>query len=385
MKYRFPHFPSLLLSLVIVALLSACGGGEKTYPDTIEGKKEHLADLQKQLTTITQQVTVIEQDIAKSDPNAAKGKKTAVTVIKLAPESLTHFVKVQGSVSSNKNVMVSPQAPGKILSVTVKEGQQVKAGDLLAQLDDNVLRKNMAQLQTGLDLARVIFNKQKSLWDKQIGTEIQYLQAESQVKSLEQQLAALESQADMYKITAPISGTIDMSNAKVGEYAAPGMPAFKIVNNNSLVIKSELAENYLPYVRRGDNVKIFFPTLNRDISVRLSRIGEEIHPMNRTFTVEAELPASSAFKPNMLGELSINDQNKSNAIVIPIETIQKGEDHDYVYIAVSQGGKYVAQRRPITLGLSQGDKVEVLTGLSSGDQLITTNLQDMAEGQEVGF
>lgn len=374
------YFIPLLLTVVLIA---ACGGGEG---GSLEAKKKKLAGLRKQLTTLNSEIATLEEEIAKADPSAkAQTKVIPVKVLRLDPQSLNHFVKVQGNVEASRNMTVSPQMPGKITAIYVKEGQTVKAGAKLAQIDDQVMRKNMAQLQTGLELAKTVFAKQKALWDKQIGTEIQYLQAENQVKTLEQQMATLETQLEMYQIVAPIDGTIEKVVPKVGELASPGYPAFRIVNKSELVIKGEFAESYIPYIRTGDAVKVSFPVLNKEISAKVSRIGEEINPMNRTFTVEVALPANAQVKPNMLGEVSVNDQNKANIILLPISAVQKGEETDYVYVAVNQGGKFVAARRNITLGLSQGDQVEVLSGLASGDQLITTGLQDMSEGQEVQF
>lgn len=371
--------------LVAALLFQVACGGEKA-DNSLAGKQKKLKELQSQLQKLNGEISAIEADIAKLDPNAAaKAKQMLVTVKDLAPQTMTHFIKAQGTVSSNRNVMVGAQAPGKITAIYVKEGQFVNEGTLLAKVDDAILRKSREQLQTAYNLAKTMYTKQKALWDKQIGTEIQYLQAETQMKSLEQQLAALDTQIEMYEIKAPIAGTVDMVNSKVGEMASPGFPSFKIVNKTDLVIKAEFAESFIPYVKKGDAVKVVFPAIGKDFAARVSRIGEEVNPMNRTFTVEIDLPQSTMLKPNMIGEVSVNDQNKSSAIVVPINAVQKGETSDYVYVAINQGGKTVASRRNVTLGLSQGDNVEVASGLQSGDRLITSGIMDLSEGQEVSF
>ncbi|RMG71942.1 MAG: efflux RND transporter periplasmic adaptor subunit, partial [Bacteroidetes bacterium] len=322
---------------------------------------------------------------ARLNPDAApKVKQTAVSTLTLKPTTFEHFVKVQGQVEANQNIMVSPLVSGRITRIFVREGQQVKAGQLLAQIDDAIMRRSIEEVKTSLDLATIMFEKQRDLWAQEIGTEIQYLTAKNQKEALERRLATLEEQLDLNRIKAPIAGTIDEIMPKVGEMVTPGMPAFRIVNARDLSLKASLSEAYIPYVRPGDEVKITFPALDRSIDAKVSTVGQFINPQDRTFDVEVKLPSSPDFKPNMFGEIAINDRNIEEAIVVPLPLVQQSERGSFVYVA-EQGadGSLVARRRSLVLGLSYGSQVQVIEGLQAGDQLINAGYKDLSDGQRL--
>ena len=299
--------------------------------------------------------------------------------------SFDHFVEVQGVVEANSNVMVSSATGGKITRILARKGQKVRKGQLLAQLDDAVMRSSIEEVKTQLELAKIMFTKQENLWNQQIGTEVQYLTSKNQKEALEKRLNTLEEQLDMNKIKAPIGGTVDEIMPKVGEILAPGMPAFRIVNSSDLSLVAQMSEKYIPYVRRGDLVKIHFPTLNKDIEAKISIVGQAIDALARTFKVEVKLPNDPMLKANMYGKISVNDQSRADAITIPQGLIQKSELGEYVFVAEKEGEKWLARRKNIKTDLSYDGEVEVVSGLEAGDRLIIAGYKGLSDGQVISF
>lgn len=377
----------LIISLLSLGMiLSACGKkGPSSPAATLQQKKQALQTKKSELLALNQEISQLQAEINELDPESKiKVRQTPVTAEAVAKETFQHFVEVQGKVEANRNIQVSPQMGGRITKINVREGQSVRSGQLLAQLDDAIMRSSIEEVKTALDLAKIMFEKQENLWKQEIGTEIQFLTAKNQMESLERKLATLNEQLDMYKIFSPISGTVDEILPKLGEMVSPGFPAFRIVNPSDLSLKADLSEAYTPYIRRGDVVKVNFPTLNREIDGRVSLVGSSIDANDRTFRVEVKLPSDADFKPNMYGQLSINDQTITDAIAIPFGVVQYSETGPYVFVATeSADGTWKASQRSITVGLNTAGKIEVKSGLSTGDLLITSGYKGLSEGQEI--
>jgi len=366
----------------LLLLASGCGSQQA---EGIEAKKAKLKKLKTEQLQLNNQIKELETEIASLDPSSASNARIVpVTVSTLQKKQFKHYVKVQGEVEANQNIIVSPQTSGNITEILVREGQRVNKGQVLARIDDAVIQRNIEEIKTQLELAETLYQKQKKLWEQEIGTEVQYLTSKNQKETLERRLETLQEQADMAQVMAPISGTVDKIIPKIGEAIAPGAPFFQIVNNRDLHLKAEIAEAYIPYVKEGDSVKIEFPTLNKTIRTRISSVAQAIDPESRTFEIETQLPPDDNFKANMFGDIAINDRTFEETITIPINVIQRSETGSFVYIAEpSSDSTWVAKRKEIETGLSYDGKISVQDGLESGDKLIIAGYKDMSDGQLV--
>ncbi|MEL6254642.1 MAG: efflux RND transporter periplasmic adaptor subunit [Bacteroidota bacterium] len=371
----------LLPFLAMVAI--SCSSGE---PQTLEGKKAVLEAKKKELIALNKEIDQLQTEIESLDPEMANQvRRIPVNTLDLTHSKFQHFVKVQGQVEANKNIMVSAMQPGRITAIYVREGQSVGKGALLAQLDDAVMKSSISEVESSLELAEIMYNKQAKLWEQEIGTEVQYLTAKNQKESLERRLATLKEQLKLSKVYAPISGVVDEIMPKVGEMLNPGYPAFRIVNASDLSLKANLSEVHLPYIKRGDKVKVSFPTINMETEAKVTAVGQSIDPNNRTL-VEVKLPNNRLFKANMFGEISVNDQTVDEAIVIPLELIQQTDIGQFVYIVEkNEKGAWLSKRKNIQLGLSAEGEVLVKEGLAVGDKLVTIGYKDLSDGQEVVF
>lgn len=374
----------ILFLLTATFLVTACGGEKQ--PNTLAEKKAALAKLKTDAKSLTEKIAKLDAEIKAADPSMKAAEKILPVVTQtLQPRSFKSFIEIQGTVETKNTATATPRMAGTYTTVYVKEGQTVKSGQLLAKIDNAILRDQIAALKQQMELANTVFEKQKSLWDQKIGTEIQFLQAKNNKESLEKNLAVLETQVDMYNVYAPISGAVEKVMAKTGEIAAPGMPLASIVNLGSLKATANVPDTYLSNIRMGDLVKVKLPDLSREINAHVTFISKLVNPANRTFKIEASIPSSSDIKPNMVSILNISDINKSNAIVINQNYIQSTEFGDVVYVAETEGNKKVAKARKIKTGVSYNGEIEIIEGLQAGDLIVTEGYQDLVDGQVISF
>ncbi|SFD02283.1 RND family efflux transporter, MFP subunit [Spirosoma endophyticum] len=370
-------------AIALVSLLAACSGEKKTG---VEGKRNELAELKTQEAELTAKIKALEADLKKLDPTKKEEARTKdVQVAPLTISTFRHFVELQGTIDAKNNVQVSPKSGGVVTAVYVKEGDYVKAGQRIAQVDDQLLRESVSEVKTQLSLANTVFEKQEALWKQQIGTEIQYLQAKNNKESLERRMSTLNAQIGQSTVTAPIAGVVDQVNVKIGQSAAPGMGLVRVVNLSQLKVVAKVADSYAGSVRKGDAITVEFPDLQRTLNSHISFVATTVDPLSRTFTIEAPLPSDNALKPNMLARIKINDRTLAKAIVINQNLIQSTENGQLVYVAVNEGGKKIAKAKTVKTGQSYGGKVAITEGLQAGDQIVTAGYQDLVDGQPISF
>lgn len=345
------------------------------------GKKEQLESLKKQYAEMGNQIKKLEAELNLNDSTSIKYKDVAVT--EALPGKFDHYIEVQGKVDGEDNVAVSAEMSGAVMQVFVKEGDRVAKGQTLAQLDNSVIEKQIEGVRQQLDFATTVFEKQKKLWDQKIGSEIQYLTAKNNKESLEKNLATINNQLSMTRIKSPINGTVEEVNLKVGQMAMPGSAAFRVVNFSNAKIMADIAEVYAAKVKTGNTVKIFFPDFNKEVNSIVRFSSKYINPVNRTFTVEMRVgpTAGVEYRANMLAVVKINDYSKNDVISLPINLVQDSPSGRYVFLAVDENGKLTARRQKVELGQNYNGLVEIVSGLKSGDKVITTGYNSLVEGQ----
>jgi membrane fusion protein (multidrug efflux system) len=387
---------------LIAVLLVACGSkAAKDSKAELGDKKVKLEKLKKQQDELNKQVADLEKEIAKLDPSSATKPKLVVYSV-IGADSFSHFIDLQGKIDATNVAMVAPQGQGGVVrAVLVKQGQQVRKGQLILKLDDAVARQGVVAAQqqisgikAQLDQAQSIYERQQNLWKQNIGTEIQVLNAKTNVEALQSQLRGAEAnvrlaqeQANMSNVTAGISGTIDVVNVKVGEFfsaASAGNPGtgIRIVNTGELKITAQVPENYLGRVKEGSVVEVVLPESgNKTFVTKISVVGKLIYDDTRSFYIEAKIPAGNDYRPNQIASVKIRDYATSNAITIPVNTLQNDEKGKYVMVAVKEGDKLVARKKQVMVGELYGEKLEVKSGLLAGDQVIIEGFQNLYEGQ----
>jgi len=391
-----------LAAIIGLMFLSACGSsGKKEKESTITDKKVELEKLKTDKSKTEEKIKTLEAEIEKLDTGAAKTEKVKlVSVMLVTAQNFQHFIDLQGRIDAENISYISPRGMGgQVRQIFVKRGDNVKKGQLLLKLDDVVARQNVVAMQqsmgsvkTQLDLARSIYQRQKNLWNQNIGTEVQLLQAETNVKSLENQLKTMQEnikvaqeQASLSNVYSDVSGVADEVNIHVGEtFTGSPMAGIKIINTSNLKVVVDIPENYLSRVKKGTHVEIVVPDVAKTFNTFISIISQSVNSTTRGYTAEVKIPYDASLKPGQAAEVKILDYSNANGIVIPVNLVQSDEKSKYVYVLEKiSNGKTVAKKKQVVIGEVYGDKVEIKQGLTAGEQLISEGYQSLYEGQTI--
>ena len=377
--------------LIITITLLSCGGEKNQSVETIIASgdlatiRAKKSEVEKAQLELANQLDLLNAEIKKLDTNK---KLSQITTFKAKEEIFNHFLELQGSVSTKQNLVIFPEYSGILSNVYVREGQRVSKGQLLAKIDDGGLEQQLAQLQIQADLAKTTFKRQERLWNQKIGSEIQYLQAKSTFEAQEKAVNQMKSQLAKTEVRAPFSGTIDDVITEQGSVVAPGASQLmRIVNLEDMYIETAVPEAYLTSVTYGKPVKVEFPVLGKQIDTKIRQTGSFINPANRTFKIEVDVPNNDGMiKPNLTAKLKINDYTNNNAILIPLSVIsENAQGQQYVYVVEEVNTNNVGKTKRVIIetGKSQGDNIEVLSGLEIGMNVVEEGARSVKEGQDV--
>lgn len=381
MNHKNTFLGLLPLTILAVSLFSCSGNG-----DTIEAKQQQLGKLKEKHAELARDIKKLETEILAMDPKALDPtlSATLITTLPILEQPFNHFVEVRGNIESRSNVTVSSEMMGRVIRRRVKEGDRVSAGQVLMELDGSVLQSNMAELETSIDLAKTVYERQSNLWKQNIGTEIQYLQAKNNLESLERRLATLKAEMSKLVVRAPFSGSIEKLLVLEGEMLSPGSPVARLTGSTDIYLNAEVSEKFVGKFAPGDSVEVRLLSLGETIKSKISSVGSTINPNNRTFTVEVSLPnAPEAIKPNMLAVVTMRDYSNPQAIVIPAALILNDRIGTYVWALAEENGLKTASKRYVKPGQMSAQQIEILEGLSVGDVLVDKGFREMNEGMLV--
>ncbi|MEP2060116.1 MAG: efflux RND transporter periplasmic adaptor subunit [Maribacter litoralis] len=381
----------LPILLIAVISLYSCGGKDQSVAEIIS--EQNLEAIRAKKNEITTQQKLIDAQLKSLDSAIAilgnEEKLPLVNTLTAKKEVFNHYLELQGDVSTKQNVLIYPEMAGTLQRVHVKEGDRVSRGQVLATIDDGGLSSQLNQLKTQASLAKTTFERQERLWNQNIGSEIQYLQAKTNYEAAENMVSQAESQLGKSTIRAPFSGIIDDVIKDQGTVVAPGQGSevFRIVNLSDMFIEVEVPEAYIGNVTKGKEALVYFPVLGDSIVTKIRETGNFINPANRSFEAEIPVPNKEGkIKPNLTAKVNINDYTSENAILIPTSIIsENAEGEQYVFVAdeASAEGESVVKRTIITTGKTQGAEIEVLTGLNDGDHIIKEGARSVKDGQKV--
>ncbi|HEY8388303.1 MAG TPA: efflux RND transporter periplasmic adaptor subunit [Parasegetibacter sp.] len=378
------HLKSVFLALTVLAIV---GGGCGNAGNELDKKKAELDKLKEKQEGIESQIKELEQEIAKLDTSAAasSAKPKLVALEKVTVGKFTHYIDLQGRVDAENIAWVTPRGMGgQVREIFVKRGDRVTKGQLLLRLDDVLQRQQIDQLQTQLDYAKDLYQRQQNLWKQNIGSEVQVLSAKNNVESLEKQMRTLQEQLEMTRVYAQISGIADEVNIKVGEnFTGSPLAGIKIVNTSSLKVVADVPENYLGKVKQGTPVKISIPDIGKEINASVSVISQSIGASTRGFVVEIKIPYDAQLRPNQLANVSIQDYAVDKAVTVPVNIVQTDEQGKFVLVASYENGKMYARKRAVQLGEVYGNNVEIKSGLDENDTIISEGYQTLFEGQPI--
>lgn len=375
----------------IMGLVVACGNNEeKSVEDVIATQdlseiRAKKAELSTQQSELSKKIDQLDEEIKKLDKNR---NFALVSIDTLTEQKFRHYAEVQGNVATDENILIYPEYSGILTSVKVNEGERVSKGQVLATIDDGGLRNQLAQLEAQARLAKTTYERQQRLWEQNIGSEIQYLESKTNYEALESSVNQLKSQLAKTVVRAPFSGVIDDVISEQGEVVNPGQnQLFRLISLDKMYVEADVPENYLSKIRKGTDVKVQISSVGKEFEGKVSQVGNNINPNNRTFRIEVAVPNEEGMiKPNQIATIKLNDYTSETAMVVPENSIQKnamGESLVYLYEPNSNSSTGTAKKAVVEVGYTYNDSIEVVNGLNGGDILITEGSKNLREGQEV--
>jgi len=380
----------LLFSAALI--LNACSTKKEPSLEEILATNniEQITSEKIKIDAALQELTANLNKLNRKLTSLNKDKNTPlITTFKVQEEAFTHYIELQGNVQTKQNVLVYPEVPGILKEVLVKEGQQVKKGQILAVIDDGGLAQQVLLSQTNEQLAKTTFERQKRLWNEKIGSEIQFLQAKASYTSQKNATNQLKQQLKKFTVYAPFSGIIDDIFKEKGTVVAPGQRSelFRVINLSNMYIETDVPENYITSITKGKKVEVNFPILGKIVNSKIRQVGNFINPTNRSFKIEVGVPNQDLdIKPNLTAKLKLNDYTNTKAILIPQSIIsENAEGQQFIYVVKDkrENNLAIAERLVIETGKTQGDFIEVTKNLNTDTEIILEGARSVNNGQAV--
>ena len=382
-----------IITIIILVIIVVSCSESQTTKLSIDGliaegnevtlKKKQI-ELKNQLQSVNEDLEKIEEVLNSDDNNA---KNPLVTTFIAKESNFMHFLELQGNVVTKQNIILYPEFAGTLTNMYVKEGQLVKRGQKLARVDDGGLSQQIAQVEVQIAFSETTYQRQKRLWEQKIGSEIQYLQAKAQAEAQANAVLQLEKVLAKAQITAPFSGVIDQVLKDPGTVVSPGnrSEVFRLINLSHMYIEVDVPEGYLGAVTKGKKAGVYFPVLQDSVNAVVRETGNYINPNNRSFSAEIAVNnPNGSIKPNLNARVHINDYTNENALLIPQSVIsENAAGEQYAYVAELNNGEAIAKRHIITTGKTQGDFVEITSGISAGDLIIKEGARSVKDAQAV--
>ncbi len=379
----------ILFTILTISLLVSCGNKEEKQFNTVlsKGSLEELrakkAEIQEKVDALNTKIETINSKIAeKSD---VEEKSILVTTFKAKDTIFKHYLELQANVQTNQNIVITAEFSGMLVDIFVSEGQNVTKGQKLAKIEDGGLSQQLAQLEIQAQLAQTTYERQKRLWDQEIGSEIQFLQAKSNYEAQEKAIAQLQEQIEKTVIKAPFSGFVDDIITDKGTIVAPGAQIIRLVNLSEMYLEADVPESYIGSITQGTLAKVNIPVLHEELTTEVALASNYINPGNRSFRIKIDVPNEKGLiKPNLTAKAKINDYTNEKAIQVPVSILSENANGDqYVYLAKKENGELVAKRAIVTTGRTENGKIEILTGITAGDQVLLEGARSVKDGQKI--
>ncbi|MFC4815695.1 MULTISPECIES: efflux RND transporter periplasmic adaptor subunit [unclassified Flavobacterium] len=375
----------ILLSLVAIFLF-ACGSKDNgtSIDQLIETK--NVQELKNKRTVLQADLTKIDQALANLEK---KSEEALVEVITVKDTVFNHYLEIQGNVDTKENILIQPEMPGALIALNVKAGQRVGKGQVLGRVDDSGMSQQLASIQTQYELAKTTFERQKRLWDQKIGSEIQYLQAKTQMVSLQKSVAQMKAQLEKTVIKAPFTGVIDEVFVERGEIvSANPQGLMRIVNLSNMYVSTQVPETYVGKLQVGTVVEADITSVGKTYQGKVRQVGKSINPANRSFGIEVSVPnPEGLLRPNQVAKLKIIDYTNRSAIVVPADVIQQdAQGNKFVYVVNNATDKSgTAKKAIVKVGQSSNNTTEIKSGLNKGDVIVSEGANTVSEGMKLTF
>lgn len=363
------------VSLILLALLLASCGNDVD-------KKKQLAQYKDQLTELKKEISALEDAI--ESEGGTKSNAVNVNTEVVRPQTYNHYIEATGKVQADQNTTVSAEGPGKITRIVVTEGDRVRRGQALAYLNNDAIESQIEQIKAGLQLSTTTFERRKKLWDQQIGSEIEYLQAKADKEAQQQNLKTLEAQLSMLTIKSQIDGVVDEVFQKSGEIAGPAIPFARVVNIDNIYVNAEVGERFVGMINDGDSTTVHIPALNETIDATIFRSSTVINDVSRTFRVRINLNNTEhKIKPNLISVVTLKVYSADSLLIVPSILVKQDFEGDFLFVVEQRDGKTYAKKTYVKSMFDTDNKTIISDGLKDGDTIVAQGYNQIVNGTEI--
>ena len=378
------------ISILTLIIISCNSSGSSNITSLIEnGDLEELKKRKKEyvdtMNTMQVELNEINDGIAFLDENE---KLTLVSNYEIKEKVFNSYMEAQANLKTRKNVLILPEFQGTLEKIFVYEGQYVKKGKLLAEINDSGLKEQLDQLTIQANFAKENFERTERLWNNNIGSEIQFLKSKTDFESSQKMVEQMKDRLAKTKIYAPFDGEIDEIISNQGSNLIPGVSQIlRLVNLDKIYAEASVSEKYISFIEEGTEAIVQIPLLGKEIKSQIIQTGNFINPSNRTFRVEVPVEnIDKKIKQNLDAKIKINIYSKDDAVVIPLRIVREdasGKNFVYVMNQDVKEGVYITSKTFISLGNKNNTDVEVTEGLKIGDMLVLEGASIVEDSQRV--
>ena len=304
----------------------------------------------------------------------------SVTTVTIEPKTIDTMVSAAGVLSSKNTSVLSSKVMGKVVVLTVNEGDYVSQGKLLVKIESGEISAQVYQAQAAYNNAKLQFDRIKSLFDEEAATQMEMDQATLAFESAKAGLNAAKAMASYTFITAPIAGQVMEKRINLGEMALPGQPILKVEDNKNLRLEATIKEQDIRFVQPGKPVTVQIDALpGKEIKARVAQVVPAADIRTHSFIVKIDIPADKNLITGMFGKAFFST-GKREVILVPKSAIVNMSGITGAYFVSAEG---TAVFQMIQLGEMHGDSVEAVTGLKTGDKVIVNNNNARLDGKKV--
>ena len=344
-----------------------------------------------------------------------------VEVVFVRPEIVEDSFESVGTVKARHSAVLSSKTVGTVVAVTAKEGDRIKKGQILIEIDNRDLRAELQGTQAALDeanwsikaaesavasargardLATATFKRYEFLigrgsvtpqeYDevsakyKIADAELQHAEeslraARARKKQAEAKVAYAETLLSYTKITSPFDGVVTAKNAEVGGLAAPGNPLMTVEQSGLYRLEVQVGESSLADVKLGMTVPVVIDAIKTELTGRVGEIVPAADPQSRTFTIKIEIPAQTLLHSGLYGKARFLRGKKEVLLVSSQAVFERGQLVG-VYAVDDKG---IVRLRLIKTGARHDQRIEVLSGLTPGERIVARGIEKISEGSRV--
>ena len=379
----------LIITLSLILLLSCNSSRNSSINDlinkgdleTLKKKKKEYVDLMNDLRL---DLNEINNGIMLLDENE---QIQVISKFNVIEKEFTTYVELQANLKSRKNVVILSEFQGALKNLFVREGQLVKKGKLLAEINDSGLKEQLDQMLIQANYTKDNFDRIKRLWEKNIGSEMQFLKAKSDFETNNKMVEQIRDQLSKTKIYAPFDGEIDEIISNLGSNLVPGSPILRVVNLDIIYAEAQVPEKYVSSIELGTEALVSIPLLNKEVTSKIVQSGNFINPNNRTFRVEAPVEnKDKRIKQNLNARIKIKNYSNIKALVVPLRVIREdASGRPFIYKLVETDKKDILLTVKIFVetGANNDEEIEITKGLSIGDIIVLEGANNVEDNQRV--